>query len=392
MASARADGRTIMPPPVRGVRPPALGAARILVVRADRLGDVVLSLPVLGILRARWPAAHLGLLTSAAVAPLLVGHPWIDTLIADHRQGRHAGWRGFRRLRRRLAAGDFDVALVLRPTPRHAALVRAAGIRHRTGTAFRAYSWLFNQRVELHRRRSGRHELELNLAMLAALAGAVETRAPWLPLPAGAQRQAVRLLGEADTRPLVVLHPGSGGSARQWPPAHFAALAARLLARGCRVAVTGSAAEAGLVAAVAGAGPVVEGRGQSPAAGTPSLSPPAGAALLDLAGRTPLPVLAAMLAAARVVVAGSTGPLHLAAALGTAVVGLFPPLRDAAPARWAPWSRRAVVLEAPAPPCPRCTESACAAWDCMAAIAPEAVSAHVERLLGERGAPGWGPT
>ncbi|MGD8396761.1 MAG: glycosyltransferase family 9 protein, partial [Candidatus Eiseniibacteriota bacterium] len=368
--TAVAEAAPLEPPPVRGAAVPALDAHRILVVRADRLGDVLLALPVLGVLRERLPRAHLTLLTSAPLAPLLAGHPWLDVLHVDDRRGSHAGFAGWRRLVGELRAARHDLALVLRPTLRHASLVRAAGIPVRVGTTYRAYAPLFNRRVGLHRRRSGAHERDLNLRMLAAVIGAVSRRDPWLPVTDASRRAARALLvdaagrggapsGAGDAGALVVVHPGSGGSARDWPLAAWQVLVGDLLGRGFRVAITGMAAEAGRAASIVAAAP----------------------AAIDLCGRTELPVLAALLAEASAVIAASTGPLHLATAVGTPVVGLYPPIRDATPLRWGPCGARTAVLQAPAPSCPRCIEERCPYWDCMHAITPDQVRSTLVALL-----------
>jgi ADP-heptose:LPS heptosyltransferase len=261
---------------------------------------------------------------------------------------------------------SFAAAIVLRPTLRNALLVAAAGIPCRVGTAFRAYSWFFTHRVRQHRRGSGRHELELNLGLLDPFRGfdraggdESEVPLPWVPVGPEARRAARALVG--DGKPYVVLHPGSGGSASEWPPEHFARLGSALKARHeLQVVVTGVAAESALVARVAAAVP----------------------GALPLAGRTSLPVLAALLAGARAVVAASTGTLHLAAAVGTPVVGVYPALPDISPVRWGPRGQTAVALAAPMT-VPHGLGAGEAGGTSMAAVTPEAVLAELTPWLGE---------
>lgn len=361
-------------PPVRrwaGRPVPELAGRPVLVVRADRLGDVLLALPVLPELRQRLAGSRLAFLASAAVAPLLAEHPWIDELIVDERDGRHRGAAGFLALAAELRRRRFAAALLLRPTLRHAALLAAARIPCRVGTAFRAYSWLFTHRVFAHRRGAGRHELELNLDLLAPLGGHPEwpgrPRLPWVPVVAAARSAARALTGGAGR--FVVLHPGSGGSAREWPPDHFATLGQALAGLGIAVVVTGTAAEAALARRVAEAVPGSR----------------------DLAGRTSLPELAAVLADAQAVVAASTGTLHLAAAVGTPVAGIYPPIRGASPVRWGPRAEAAAVLVPDAPPCPRCIGARCPYWDCMAAVTPGAVLARLAPWIGTPAVAGIAP-
>jgi ADP-heptose:LPS heptosyltransferase len=123
----------------------------------------------------------------------------------------------------------------------------------------------------------------------------------------------------------VVVHPGASAPAREWPVQHCAQAVGALAAAGHRVLVTGSASERHLTARVAGEAGV------------------------DLGGRTDLPALAAVLDGACVVVAGNTGPAHLAAAVGTPVVSLFAPVVPAA--RWAPYGVPTVLLGDQHAPC-----------------------------------------
>jgi ADP-heptose:LPS heptosyltransferase len=113
----------------------------------------------------------------------------------------------------------------------------------------------------------------------------------------------------------VVVHPGASVPARAWAPERNAELVGALVAAGRHVTVTGGPEEDALTARVAGGHPADRVR--------------------DLGGRTSLPELAGVIAAARAVVVGNTGPAHLAAAVGTPVVSLFAP--TVPPVRWRPW-------------------------------------------------------
>jgi ADP-heptose:LPS heptosyltransferase len=158
-------------------------------------------------------------------------------------------------------------------------------------------------------------ERALSLALAAGLRlppgddGALRVRTP---LPS--RRQFVD-----DRAPYVVLHPGTSVPARAWPAFRFRECCGELIERGWQVVVTGAPSERGLTAQVA--------------AGTPAL---------DLGGRTTLAELGGVLAGAAAVVVGNTGPAHLAAAVGTPVVSLYAPTISAR--RWAPYKVRYVLL------------------------------------------------
>jgi ADP-heptose:LPS heptosyltransferase len=162
-------------------------------------------------------------------------------------------------------------------------------------------------------------------------------------------------LRESGIRPadrLAVLHPGSGGSARDWRPERFGELARRLSQNNVRVVVTGSGEEQRLVQTVV--------KGSEGAA-------------IPLAGKLSLAELGALLERAGLLVANSTGPLHLAAAVGTAVIGFYPPIPQCSSRRWGPLTDRRVIFEPTAEECPVCRGGACRGDACMEMIKVEDV-------------------
>jgi ADP-heptose:LPS heptosyltransferase len=164
----------------------------------------------------------------------------------------------------------------------------------------------------------------------------------------------------ATSRP-VVLHPGTSVPARAWPGERHRETAARLVARGYDVVVTGSRADAVLTAEVC------DGTGAA-----------------DLGGRTTLIELAAVLARAAAVVVANTGPAHLAAAVGTPVVSLFAPTVPAR--RWAPYGVPLRLLGDQQAACrdTRATTCPVPGHPCLASVTAEEVVSAVEELIGLR--------
>ncbi len=339
------------------------GSRRILVIRTDRLGDVILTLPMLPLLREWFPDAHLAMMLNRYTGEVVRGNPSLNEIIWDDVGGRQ---ESFPRLLSAIRAQNFDTAFVVHPTPRLAWLVARAGIPIRIGSGYRAYSFLFNRKIFEHRKDARFHELEYNLHMLGAVQPGFtgEGIRPRFDIQIDPiARSAVRgRLGPSSAgKPLIVLHPGSGGSARDWPPGHFARLAAAIAGEGrYRLAVTGGKAEADLVRMVGEAGKTE----------------------LMFAGTLSIPELAALLADAKVVVGNSTGPLHLAAAVGTRVVGLYPQLRAISAARWGPYTERKRVF-VPAKPvdCRECADGRPCA--CMESIPVEHVWLAVKEQADE---------
>lgn len=166
-----------------------------------------------------------------------------------------------------------------------------------------------------------------------------------------------------DGRPFVVLHPGASAPARRWPVERFRALARLLADRAWRVVVTGSAEERSLAAQVTG--------------GIPGA--------VDLSGAGDLGLLAAVLARARVLVVGNTGPAHLAAATGTPVVSLFSPVVPAW--AWRPWRVPHRLLGDQAEACAWTRARACPipGHPCLAGVDEGAVLRAIDDLLAASG-------
>ena len=351
-----------LPPRDRQVTVPS----RILVVRTDRLGDVILTLPVFSHLRRRFPGAHLALLAGCYAGAIAEGSPQVDEII----------WydtpRGCLRLRamvQTLRARRFDAAVVVHPTARLALIMVLARIPVRVGTGYRWYSFLFNRRVYTHRKTAERHEVEYNIELLGPLGCDTVARKPLeahLTVSPGAREAIAARLGAAGiSGEFAVIHPGSGGSAREWPAEHFAALAGRIAADlGLAVVATGTIGEIGRAEAVARA---------------------AGVKGVSFAGVLSLHELTALIARASLVAGNSTGPLHLGTAFGVPVLGFYPRIPVMGPGRWGPYTGNARVLVAEGPPdCTECDGKPGTACACMARISVERAYAAASELCAGR--------
>ncbi len=338
---------------------------KALIARTDRLGDVVLSLPVFSDLKARHPGWELHALVAPEASPLVENDPGVARVWTARERELPA-------LAAELAAARFDAAVLLHYRQRLAAALRRAGVPRLIGPLSKWSSWLLlNEGVRQGRSRVQRHERDYNVLLARRLEGrgpppdAGPPPDPRLRLTA-AQIEAGRRFraeGAPGARALVYVHPGSGGSALNWPPERFGAVAARLAAvPGVRVLLTGGAADAAIVArAQAAAGPAVA----------------------SVAGRFDLRSFLSLLAAGDLLIGPSTGPLHMAAALGLAVVGVYPPLPAQSAARWGPLGPRAQTVAATAA-CPArlsCRRERCRFWNCMLEIEVDAVVAAARRAL-----------
>ncbi|MDZ7374572.1 MAG: glycosyltransferase family 9 protein [candidate division KSB1 bacterium] len=334
---------------------------RVLLVRTDRMGDVILSTPVATLLKEAHPDWQVDMLVSAWLAPLVRIHRDVDAVLTCQPERQRV-----RDLAHELRLRKYDAAVLLHPKPALAFALWLARIPLRIGTRYRAYSFLLNRRVAVHRKHSPLHELELNVLTAAPLGLAPIAHVNPLfrfSVPEEAEAAVSAKLeaagAEPNARPIVV-HPGSGGSARDWPIDRFAELLRDLaeLSLGS-VVVTGSSTERTLV-------DTLVALSQTP--------------LVRLDGQLSVVELAALLRRARLVVANSTGPLHLAVAMGTPVVGLYCPVGPCHPRRWGPYGRPNAVVMPEVPECSRCRKS-CPYYDCMASIPAGRVLEKIREVL-----------
>ncbi|MEW6516988.1 MAG: glycosyltransferase family 9 protein [candidate division FCPU426 bacterium] len=296
---------------------------RWLVCRTDALGDSLLALPVAAAIKRLVPGSHVACLVSDYTREIFAGHPDVDEVLAYEAEGAHAGRRGFRRLVELIASRKFDAGLLVFPDARVSWAVWRAGVRQRVGTGRRLWSWLYTTRVPHSRAKAERHEADYNLDLLRALG-----LSPVLEPPRLSARPEDLAWAQADLRQrgleggqrLVVIHPGGRGSSANWSLENYRQLAGLLLADpDTRVLVTGAGLEQERNAAVF-------------------------AAAWVLRETIRMPQLAALIARADAVVAGNTGPAHLAAALGRPVVALYPSAGVTGQVRWRPLGERVEVL------------------------------------------------
>lgn len=331
-----------------------------LVSRTDAIGDVVLTLPVCGQLKKLFPGCRVVLLGRTYTQAIAAACPWVDDFINVDELRKLTLPAQVQALRQQQA----DALLHIFPDKHLAYLGLQARIPMRIGTRNRWFHWLTcTHRVALSRRHSPLHEAQLNLELLRPLGysgplslsavGELVRLVPAEPLA----HQWHNLLAQRQPGQLnVILHPRSRGSAREWGLVNFGTLARMLHKAGHRVFITGTAAEGEEL--------------------RPWLTDHAPFLAGDMTGQLTLPQLLTFIGAADGLVANSTGPLHMAAALGRQALGLYPPIRPMHPGRWAPLGRHAEYLVFEKPDCQQCRQEP-AACSCLAGIEPVEVFSRV---------------
>jgi len=284
------------------------GRRKILVRETNWLGDVILSLPFLDALREKNPDAHISILARPHVAALLQHHPAVDKIILVDDRGLHAGL-GMFNLAGDLRGLNADVAYLLPNSFSSAWLMWLARVPERIGFATDGRSALLSRAIKKTARLRAVHEVRLYLRLLDIEPDeSAPLPHPRLKLQDSEKEKAKEQLGALGIdrgRPIVGMVPGAVyGTAKRWPPERFAALAERLSEeREAHVLLFGAASEKDVAERIERRAPK--------------------AALSNLAGKTRLRDLAALMAACRVLVTNDTGGMHVAAAVGTPVVAIF---------------------------------------------------------------------
>ncbi|HLZ23170.1 MAG TPA: lipopolysaccharide heptosyltransferase II [Ktedonobacterales bacterium] len=351
---------------------------RILVVRVDLLGDVVLSLPAVRALKRAYPEAQIDMLVLHSTAPILHAEPEVaNVLTFDPGVWRRPGgllrrktWRDTLAMVREMREAHYDLAISISGDI-GSILTRLSGAHRRFGYANEAYRGFLTDPLPGGRYAAHQHEVQYVLALARAAGGLVVAGDEQLKLHV--QPDATLVVGDrlrawrAQTGlrgPLVAIHAGArNGQAKRWPPAHIATLADRLVTElDAVVVLTGAPSEAPLARTILR-------RTWRP--------------VLNMTGKTSIPELVALLAASDVVVTGDSGPMHIACAVGTPVVALHGPTD---PAISGPTAPDAIVLRhhlwcAPCYDASATAECRFSNPVCMKRIAPGMVFAAVRRQL-----------
>jgi heptosyltransferase III len=297
---------------------------KIIISRTDSIGDVCLTLPLAGILKEKFPSATLVFLGNTYTKPILeccesIDEIWEWSEILKLPQTEQISW---------LKKQNADVFIHVFPRKEIAQLASKAGIEHRIGTSHRLFHWLTcNHRPSFTRKNSDLHEAQLNTRLLAplgisrnfSLAELYHYASFRVKAALPAQFETLLKPGKKN----IILHPKSQGSALEWSLDHFMELAKTLDPSVYTIFFTGTAKEGDLF------------RSHLPQTDT----------IVDVSGKMTLPELIAFISRCDVLVAASTGPLHIAGLTGIKAVGLFSSRKPIHPGRWQPLGNKVVILE-----------------------------------------------
>ena len=337
----------------------AVAPERILIIKPSAIGDVVHTLPILNLLRKRWPAAQISWLLTPGCAGLLEGHPQLDQIIPFDRKLFGSTWKSYATASKLLSFSTqlrrqrFDLVIDLQGLFRSGLLAMTTGADCRVGsTSDREFGWMFCTHLAPIES-AGQHAIERYLSVAEFLGLGREPVEFIFPTNAK-DRDYVDALLPKDQR-FAVLLPTTQWPTKHWPIEKFAALVKPLQER-------------------FGLTTILSGGSQSTAMS--SLFPQA----IDLTGKTTLRQLVALLERADLVIANDTGPMHIASALGRPLVTMFGPT---SPMQTGPYQRMESVirLDLACSPCfsRRCSHHSCMRQlevECVLSLAAEQLTSH----------------
>lgn len=297
-------------------------AKKIGIVRTDRLGDMVLTLPMINALKKINHNVKIILFANSYVEPLLINQHKIHSYIFIDKQNRS--------LRDIFHDSKLEVVFFPRPKKEEISAANESKIPLRVGSGYRLYSFKLNKRVYEHRKTGKKNEAEYNLGLISSLTGEhyqVELLKPFISdKTINIVTEKLEKSGINDFQNLVIMHPGGGDSAPKFPVEKFGQLA-KLISEKTKfqVLITGTDKEKDLCNNVN------------------EISPKS----VNLCSSFDLNEIIALLNISTGIITNSTGVLHIAAALDKKIVGFYPNSPQMSPTRWGPMNKNHIILTPP---------------------------------------------
>jgi heptosyltransferase-2 len=340
---------------------------RILIVRTDRIGDVLLSTPVIKAVREKYPHAFIAMVVSPYAKDIVEGNPYLDEVIIYDKEGKHKSWPRSIKFARNLEKKRFDLAIVLHPTNRAHLLSFLAGIPKRVGYD-RKLGFLLTDRIPHTKERGEKHELEYNLDLLRYLKIDVKDKNLFMPIKKESEEWVDDLFKQEGIKAqdkLLAINPAASCPSKVWHHERFAEVADELAQKyGFKILVVSGSKDL-LIAQN-----VIKNMRSS---------------VVSLAGKTSVSQLASLLKRCSLFISNDSGPVHIASGVGTPVISIFGrKQRGLSPKRWGPVGLRDKVLhkDVGCIECIECLAHNCKKqFACLKAISVEDVVSCADSVL-----------
>jgi len=300
---------------------------RILIIRTDRIGDVLLSTPAIKATRDAYPNSHIAMMVRPYAEEIVDGNPYLDEVILYDKYGEHRGWFGTFKFVNELKRKRFNLAIILHPTNRSNLIPFLAGVPERVGYD-RKLGFLLTKRLKDLKHLGEKHEIDYNLDVLRAIGIEAKDKILYMPVKGEHEKVIDRffvLNSLNDGNGLVAIHPGASCPSKRWSAYRFGRVADELIDKyKFNVVIIGGPSDVETVKQMRMA----------------MLHTP-----IILSEEHSLGEVAALLKRCKIFISNDTGPVHIAVAVGTPVITIFgrsdPGL---SPKRWAPTGPNDVVL------------------------------------------------
>ncbi|MCX6232905.1 MAG: glycosyltransferase family 9 protein [Bacteroidetes bacterium] len=334
-----------------------MNSKRLIISRTDSIGDVMLTLPLAGIIKKYFPETYILFLGSTYTKNIVESSIYVDEFI---------DWTSISKLSEKDAVYEIkkynaDTIIHVFPRKEIARLAKNANIKNRIGTTNRTYHWLnCNKLVKLSRKNSTLHESQLNTKLLKPLG--IDNEFSLVEIQGFYGFSRINALSDKFNSLIdkgkfnLILHPKSKGSAREWGLQNFARLIEILPNDKYKIFITATAEEAELMQSE------ILDKYEN---------------ITDLTGKLTLSEFISFIAASDGLVAASTGPLHIAAALGKHAIGIYPPIKPMHPGRWKPIGENAYYFVKDIV-CHDCRKNQ--ACHCMKEIKADEIKAYLDKL------------
>lgn len=335
---------------------------RILIVRTDRIGDLVLSTPVIKNLRIAYPDAHIAFMCQPYTKDVVDGNPYLNEIILFDKYNKHKGAWATLKFALELYKKRFDWVIILHPTNRVYILTFLAAIPLRIGWD-KKMSFLLTKRIPHKKQEGEKHELEYTLDLLRCLNVVINDNSTYFPITSAAQKYVNELFKKTNLTvndKIVVIHPSSSCPSRRWPTEYFSQLIKILQeTANCKIVLISSLFEKGNSNDIASNNKII-----------------------DLRGMLTVAQLGAFLQKISLLISNDSGPVHIAASLGVPVIAIFGRKnKGLSPQRWRPLGDQSIYIHKDVG-CVTCLAHNCVkGFLCLRAVTPEEVAEKAKELL-----------
>jgi len=334
--------------------------SRILIVRLDRIGDVVLSTPVIANLRAAFPDAHIAFMCRPPAKDIVDGNPDLDEVIIYDKDGAQKNFFKTFLFASKLAQKNFDWAINLHPSNRSNWILFISGIPLRAGWD-KKNGWLLTHRLKHAKHEGLKHELEYNLDLLRLLRVPIVSEKLFFPVKDNDIGRLESIFAEMKIKmpdKIIAIHASASCPSKRWPQEYFIELVGKISKWG-KIIIVGEKNENCFSDKIVAATKII-----------------------DLRGKLTLSQLGCLLKRSLLFISNDSGPVHIAAAVGTPVISIFgrndPGL---SPVRWRPVGGNSHYLHN-TPGCKPCLAHNCnKGFRCLRLITPVDVYALVKDIM-----------